>query len=163
MRMRKTIIAAVAAVALGASNAAMAAHGGGGGGGHMGGGGGHIGGGFGGGHFGGGHFGGGLGAGHFGAGPGIGHVGGINSGLAPRVGIASGGVAAAPRTFSGIHGNLDAGHAYAFRGDHDHHRGHRRFVFVPGLGGLYDYDGCDNNWPYYSYQYGSCYGADWSD
>ena len=144
--MRKSMIAVLAAVALGTSavTAAIAApHGGGGGGGHMGGGGGHIGG---------------LGVGHIGDG-----------------GIARGGIGGAGVDhFSPMHSNAPHivtapsyaahGQAYARRGDHDHDRGHhRRFFFGPGYSGLYSYQPyCNTGWPY-EYDYNSCYDSDWND
>jgi hypothetical protein len=60
------------------------------------------------------------------------------------------------------------GNAYAWRGDHDHDRGHHRgFFFGPGYyGGLYANEGgspyCNSGWPYY-YNYNSCYDSDWND
>lgn len=181
--MRKTIFAAVAAVALGASGAAMAAHAGGGGGGHAGGGGGHMGGGF-----GGAHFGGGFGGAHFGGGFGGAHFGGAHMGarMAPGgIGVAHPSFTAAPNTFAAGRGNFaprtvpntfaanpafaGRGRTFAWRGDHDHDRfRHRRFAFFPGFvgGGIYDYDATptcyyDPNTPWaYQYGYNSCYRYD---
>jgi hypothetical protein len=148
--MRKSIVAVLAAVALGTSavTAAIAApHGGGGG--HMsGGGGGHMGG-----------FG---GVGHIG-GLGVGHIG---DGSIARGGIGGGGVdqflpihSSAPHIVTapsyGAHGQ-----AYARRGDRGHHRG---FFFGPGYSGLYAYQPyCNIGWPY-DYNYNSCYDSDWND
>ena len=174
--MRKTIFAAVAAVALGASGAAMAAHGGGGGGG----GGGHAGGG------GGGHMGGSFGGAHFGGGFGGPHMGAsMGAHMAPGgIGVARPGFAAAPNSFAAGRGNfaprtvpntfaanpafVGRGHTFAWHGDRDHdHFRHRRFAFFPGfVGGLYDYDAgptCyyDPNTPWaYQYGYNSCYRYD---
>jgi hypothetical protein len=149
--MRRSIIAVLAAVALGTSavTAAVAApHGGGGGGGHMGGGGAHMSGGFGGGGS---------------------HIGGFSGGIA-RGGIGAGVDrfspmrSAAPNNFAASPARAGHGTSYAWRGDHGrgHHRG---FFFGPSYySGLYAYDGayCDNGWPYY-YNYNSCYDSDWND
>ena len=147
--MRKSMIAILAAVALSTSavTAAIAApHGGGGG--HMsGGGGGHMGG-FGGGGRTGGFSGGGIARGGIGAGTGI--YSPMRS-AAPNV--------AANPAYAG------RGNAYAWRGYHDHDRGHHRgFVFGPGYySGLYAYQPyCNTGWPY-DYNYNSCYGSDWND
>ena len=174
--MRKSMIAVLAAVALGTSavTAAIAApHGGGGGGGHMGGGGGgHMGGGFG----GGGHMGGFGGGGHMGGfGGGVGHIGGLGVGHISDGGIARGAIGGAGVDhFSPMHSNAPHivtapsyaahGQAYARRGDHDHDRGHhRRFFFGPGYSGLYSYQPyCNTGWPY-EYDYNSCYDSDWND
>jgi hypothetical protein len=149
--MRKMIIAAVAAVALGVSSvAAMAAHGGGGGG--------HFGGGFG-GHVGGfgGHVGG-FGGVHTG---GLG-MGGVGHGFTPHIGgLPSGGiVSAAPHTFSATGARTELGRAYAFRGhDHFHRRGFGFYggPYVYGPSCYYDplYTTWPNNncYPGYNYDY----------
>src|SRR5580704_6437113 len=133
--MRKSMIAVLAAVALGTSavTAAIAAPHGGGGGGHMsGGGGGHMSG-FG----GGGHMGGGFG--------GVGHIGGLGSvGHIGNGGIARGGIGSPVDHFSPLRSSAPHivtaptyaahGQAFARRGDHDHDHDrdhHRCFFFRP--------------------------------
>jgi hypothetical protein len=169
VEMRKSMIAVLAAVALGTSavTAAIAApHGGGGGGsGHMGGfgGGGHMGG-----------FGGGSHLGGFGGG--VGRMGGLGVGHIGDGSIARGAIGGAGiDQFSPTHSSAPHivtspsygahGQAYARRGDHDHDRGpNRGFFFGPVYySGLYAYQPyCNTGWPH-DYNYDSCYESDWND
>jgi hypothetical protein len=131
---------------------------------------------------GGGHMGGGFGGGgHIGGFGGVGHIGGLGVGHVGDGSIARGGIGGAGVDhFSPMHSSAPHivtapsyaahGQAYAWRGDHDHDRGHHRgFFFGPSYySGLYAYDGswpyCNNTWPYtYSYDYNSCYGSNWND
>jgi hypothetical protein len=154
--MRKSMIAVLAAVALGTSavTAAIAApHGGGGGGGHMGGGGGgHMSGG------GGGRVGGLGGGSHMGS---VGGGGVARGGIGAGTGINSPMRSAAPNVAANP-AYAGRGNAYARRGDHD--RGHHRGLFFgPGFSGLYAYQpDCNTGWPY-NYDYNACYDSDWND